>query len=28
VLNVAAAAAWVRFVRQLTDRHKLLTNET
>jgi hypothetical protein len=28
VLNVAAAVVWVRFVRQLTDRHKLLTNET
>ena len=27
VLSVAAAAVWVRFVRQLTNRHKLLTNE-
>jgi hypothetical protein len=27
VLSVAAAAVWVRFVRQLTNRHKLLTDE-
>ena len=28
ILNVAAAVVWVRFVRQLTRRHKLLTNES
>jgi len=28
VLNVAAAVVWVRFVRQLTQRHKRLTNES
>ena len=28
ILNVAAAVVWVRFVRQLTQRHKLLTNES
>jgi hypothetical protein len=28
VLNLAAAAVWVRFVGQLTLRHKQLTNET
>lgn len=27
-LNVAAAVVWVRFVRQLTQRHKQLTNES
>ncbi len=27
VLNVAAAIVWIRFVRQLTQRHKQLTNE-
>ena len=27
VLNVGAAAAWITFVRQLTRRHKQLTNE-
>jgi hypothetical protein len=27
LLNVAAAVVWVRFVRQLTQRHKRLTNE-
>ena len=27
LLNVAAAVAWVRFVRELTRRHKRLTNE-
>jgi membrane protein implicated in regulation of membrane protease activity len=27
LLNVAAAVVWVRFVRQLTNRHKQLTNE-
>lgn len=27
VLNVAAAAAWIMFVRQLTHRHTRLTNE-
>lgn len=27
VLNVAAAVVWVRFVRQLTQRHRQLTNE-
>ncbi len=28
VLNVAAAIVWVRIVRQLTQRHKRLTNES
>ena len=28
ILNVAAAVVWVRFVRQLTQRHKRLTNES
>ena len=28
LLNVAAAIVWVRFVRQLTQRHKRLTNES
>ncbi len=28
VLNVAAAIVWVRIVRQLTHRHKRLTNES
>jgi len=28
VLNVAAAVVWVRIVRQLTQRHKRLTNES
>ncbi len=28
VLNVAAAAVWVPFVRKLTQRHKRLTNES
>jgi hypothetical protein len=28
VLNVAAAAVWVSFVRQLTQRHTRLTNES
>ena len=28
VLNVAAAVVWVRIVRQLTQRHKQLTNES
>ena len=28
VLNVGAAVVWVRFVRQLTQRHRQLTNET
>jgi len=27
ILNVAAAVVWVQFVRQLTQRHKQLTNE-
>jgi hypothetical protein len=28
ILNLAAAVVWVRFVRQLTQRHKRLTNES
>ncbi len=28
LLTVAAAVVWVRFVRQLTQRHRQLTNET
>ncbi len=28
VLNIAAAVVWVQFVRQLTQRHKRLTNES
>jgi len=28
VLNVAAAVAWIMFVRQLTERHTRLTNES
>ncbi len=27
-LNIAAAVVWIRFVRQLTQRHKQLTNES